>query len=142
MVRTQTYSWRGAKAILEKKGLLSEINDVINSIETVRAGIHDIIKGLLGAKGWEMEKNLLKGTGYVHDAYKNGVVVEIDMRGSLLDSVHRNFLRAQVLYNLKAIDALVQITEIEREPKFRAMKRDIELFKLVLSLPIYLIGLG
>lgn len=68
-------------------------------------------------------------------------MVEIDLRGSLLDSVHRNFLRAQELYNRKRIEVLVQIVEVHQEPKFSKMKRDITVFKSVLSVPIYLMGL-
>ena len=57
------------------------------------------------------------------------------------DSVHRNFLRAQELYNRKRVEVLVQIVEVDREPKFSKMKRDITVFKSVLNTPIYLIGL-
>jgi len=97
--------------------------------------------GLLARKGWILEVNLLRDTDYKHDAFKEGVLVKIDLRGSLLDSVHRNFLRAQELYNRKRVEVLVQIVEVDREPKFSKMKRDITVFKSVLNIPIYLIGL-
>jgi len=43
--------------------------------------------------------------------------------------------------NRKRVEVLVQIVEVDREPKFSKMKRDITVFKSILSVPIYLIGL-
>ena len=142
MVKARTYSHSGAERILKEKGLYQEIMEIIRKTPSLGTGTHDMISGFLGEKGWSLKANLLKGTRYQQDAYKQGVLLEIDLRGSLLDSVHRNFLRSQVLYNSKVVDVLVQITEVDREPKYDSMERDIELFKSVLSVPIYLIGLG
>jgi len=142
MVKIRTYSHRDSERILKEKGLYQEIMEIVRKTPSLGTGAHNMISGFLGEKGWNLEVNLLKGTRYQQDAYKQGVLLEIDLRGSLLDSVHRNFLRSQVLYNSEVVDVLVQITEMDREPKYNAMKRDIELFKSVLSVPIYLIGLG
>jgi len=141
MVRIKRFDYNGAESILIKKGLLSEIDDVLKQITSLPTGIHDIISGSLGHKGWNIKVNLLKNTDYQQDAYKQKVMLEIDIR-SVLDSVQRNFLRAQELYNRKIIDVFVQIVSLEREPKFDKMKRDVNAFKSVLSVPIYLIGLG
>lgn len=140
-VEVETYDYKNAKSILEEKRLLEEIHESIDSIKTVDKSTGKVLQGLLGSKNWELEKRLLRGTSYAHDAHKERVMLEIDLRGSLLDSVERNFLRAQVLYVEKIIDALVQIVEIERPPKFAHMKRDIDLFKSVLTVPIYLVGI-
>ncbi len=142
MVKAQFYEHRGASAVLQRKGLLTEIHDVVSRIPSLGSGTHDMVSGLLGAKKWQLKARLLPGTGYTQDAFKEGVMVEIDLRGSLLDSVHRNFLRAQELFNRRTVEALVQITETERDPKFSNMKRDIEAFSSVLTVPIYLVGLS
>lgn len=139
MIITERFDYRGAESILEKKGLLSEIDDAL--VTPLKTGTHDVISGMLGRKGWSIKVNLLKGTDYQQDAFKQKVMLEIDIR-SVLDSVHRNFLRAQELYNRKVIDVLVQIVSLEREPRFDKMKRDIDAFQSVLTVPIYLIGLG
>jgi len=142
VVKVERFDYRGAEGILKDKGLLSEINEILERIPSLSTGMHDVISGFLGQKGWSIKVNLLKDTDYRQDAFKKGIMLEIDLRGSLLDSVHRNFLRAQELYNRKIVDGLVQITEIDREPKFDKMERDINAFKSVLTVPIYLIGLG
>lgn len=142
MVKVERFDYRGAEEILKEKGLLSEINEILKRIPSLGTGMHDVISGFLGERGWSVKVKLLRETDYRQDAYKEGIMLEIDLRGSLLDSVHRNFLRAQELYNRKIIDGLVQITEIDREPKFDKMRRDINAFKSVLTVPIYLIGLG
>jgi len=141
MVKIERFDYRNAESILKGKGLISEIDAILKQITSLTRGTHDILSGLLGQKEWNIKANLLKETGYEQDAYKQKVMVEIDLRG-VIDSVHRNFLRAQELYNRKIIEVLVQITPIEREPQFDKMKRDINAFKSVLTVPIYLIGLG
>jgi len=140
--KSECFDYNGAGKIIEVKGILDEINEVITEVypELGTPAVH-IIQGLLARKGWSLEVNLLKETDYKHDAFKQGILVEIDLRGSLLDSVHRNFLRAQELYNRKCVEVLIQIVEMNREPKFSKRKRDITVFKSVLSIPIYLIGL-
>jgi len=142
MAKIERFNYKNAEAILNEKGLLGEINEILERLHLQETGTHDLISGFLGQKGWSLKVNLLTDTDYKQDAYKNRIMLEIDLRGSLLDSVHRNFLRAQELYNRKIIDAFVQITETERDPKFSKMKRDIESFKSVLTVPIYLFGLS
>jgi len=52
-----------------------------------------------------------------------------------------NLLIALKVYNRKKIEVLVQIVEVDREPKFGKVRRDVTVFKSVLSISIYLIGL-
>ena len=142
MVKSERFDYNGAVKIIKDKGLLDEINEVVAEVKPpLGTPAVRIMTGLLARKGWTLEVNLLTDTDYRHDAFKEGVLVEIDLRGSLLDSVHRNFLRAQELYNRKRVEVLIQIVEVDREPKFSKMKRGITVFKSVLSVPIYLIGL-
>lgn len=141
-LQPERFDYNGAAKIIETKGLLDEINEVIaEAVPPLGTRAVRLITAFLARKGWDLEVNLLTDTDYRHDAFKRGVLVEVDLRGSLLDSVHRNFLRAQELYNRKHVEALIQIVEVNREPKFSKMKRDIAVFKSVLSVPIYLIGL-
>jgi len=140
--KSECFDYNGAAKIIEVKGLLDEISEVIAEVPSqLGTPAVRVITALLARKGWNLEVNLLEETDYKHDAFKQGILVEIDLRGSLLDSVHRNFLRAQELYNRKSVEVLIQIVEVNREPKFSKMKRDITVFKSVLSVPIYLIGL-
>ena len=142
MVKTERFDYNGAIKIIKAKGLLDEINEVVAEV-TAPLGTPEVrvMTGLLARKGWVLEVNLLTETNYKQDAFKQAILVEIDLRGSLLDSVHRNFLRAQELYNRGQVEVLVQIVEVDREPKFNKMRRDITVFKSVLTVPIYLVGL-
>ena len=141
MIHIKRFDHGGAAQILQRKGLLAEIDSILNQIVSVeKRQIHDIISGYLANKGWKIKTNLLIGTDYQQDAYKDKIMVEIDF--SIIDSVHRNFIRAQELFNRKVIDAFVQIVPIEREPRFDKMRRDIQLFSSCLTVPVYLIGLS
>lgn len=135
----ESYSYRKGADVIERKGLKDEIYRAVTDAPSID---HSIIQGMLGMKGWVMKAYLLEGTRYVQDAYKDRVLAEIDLKGSLLDSVHRNFLRAQLLFVTKKVDVLVQVVELDRDPKFSNIKRDIELFSPVLTVPILLIGVG
>ena len=141
MVDFERFDYNGAEAFLKRKGLLAEIEDTIKTLPPVGKGSPHVLQELLAQRGWGLEVVLLKETGYRHDAFKDGVLLEIDLRGSLIDAVHRNFLRTQELHNRGLTDVLVQVVEMEHEPKFGAMRRDIIAFKSVLRVPIYLIGL-
>ena len=133
----ETYSYKEANEILKRKSLFKEIEYAITDAPIVE---HSVLQGLLGQKGWRVKAYLLEGTRYMQDAFKDRVLVEIDLKGSLLDSVHRNFLRAQLLMVLGKVDMLVQVVETQRDPKFQSIKRDIEMFSPVLTVPILLLG--
>ena len=141
MVKVQHFEYKKAESILKKKNLLSEINDVLNKIQKLeKRQTHSEICGLLHQKGWRIEEKLLDKTDYLQDAFKNGVMVEVDF--SIIDSVHRNFLRAQELFKRRKVEVLVQIVPNKFEPKFDKMKRDINVFQHTLDVPIYLIGIS
>lgn len=138
----EIYSHNDADNILKRKNTLLEINEVAEEIASIKPLTSKKANDLFKKRGWNTEIVLLLGTAYRQDAFKDRVLVEIDLRWSVIDAVHRNFLRAQELYNRGIIDVLIQITGIEYEPQFDKVKRDIEQFKSVLTVPIYLIGLG
>lgn len=74
------------------------------------------------------------------DAQKDKIAVSIEF--SLIDAVHRDFLRAILAYKRGSLDALVYITQMTKDPKFENVKIDIEIFKPILEVPIFLIGLN
>jgi hypothetical protein len=138
----ERFDHNGAEVVLDQKGLLNELNYMITNLESAKGNsTTDKIEDMLDRLEWKRKVVLFNGTGYAHDGFKDRVMLESDQ--SSLDSVHRNFLRAQVLYSEKIIDCLIQIVKIGKgEPRFDHMKRDIGLFSRVLSVPIYLIGLA
>lgn len=100
---------------------------------------HKVLQESFSSRGWQIEKKILEETSWAWDAYKDRVVVSIEF--SLIDAVHRDFLRALLWKHMNKIDAMVYITTTFKEPKFENMKRDIDIFKPILDVPILLIGL-
>lgn len=88
MVKFERFDYNGAARIIEAKGLLDEIDEVIGKVDPpLCTPAVRIMTGLLARRGWILEVNLLTDTDYRHDAFKDAVLVEIDLRGSLVDSV-------------------------------------------------------
>ena len=88
---------------------------------------------------WGLEKYIIEETTWGWDAYKDKVAVSVEL--SLIDSVHRDFLRAKLAQKRENLDVLVYAVSTFKEPKFHNVKRDIKIFKEILTFPILLVGL-
>jgi len=86
-----------------------------------------------------VEKRIFSEVVWAWDAYKDKVAVSVEL--SLIDAVHRDFLRAILAQKRGDLDVLVYVTSTFREPKFHNVRRDIEIFKEILTIPILLVGL-
>jgi len=127
------------KEILEKKGLLREINEILGKLKWKDA-THPNIQSVFAAKEWEVERRIFEETTWKWDVYKNKVAVSIEF--SLIDAVQRDLLRALLLKHTDDIDCLVFITYTAiSEPHCENVKTQIELFAPIITFPIYLIGL-
>ena len=136
MVEYQLFNHNDAIKILQQKGLF---NDIISAIQNVKRRNHREIQAELYNKGWKMEQKIFPEVTWAWDAYKDKVAASIEL--SLIDAVHRDFLRAILAHKRDYIHALLYITSTSREPKFQNVKRDITIFKDLLNFPILLIGL-
>lgn len=135
MVELELFVYKDADKILEAKGLLQEVKSVLLSSSKVD---HDEIQEMFRLWGWDIEKYILQKVTWRWDAYKNKVAVSIEL--SLIDAVHRDFLRAILAHKHGDLDVLVYVTSTLREPRFQNVKRDIEIFEEILSIPILLAG--
>jgi len=139
MVKIKRFSYENGKEILEKKGLLREIDEILRELEFENA-THNSIQSLFKAKGWETEMQIFKEKQWKWDAFKDKVALSIEF--SLIDAIQRDLLRALLLEHLGKIDCLVFITlTAVVEPYFENVKSQIHLFAAILTFPIYLIGL-
>lgn len=136
MVEYQLFSYNNAREILESKNLFQEIDSVLRRVKRVD---HKEIQEEFHNSGWKLEKRILPEATWAWDAFKDKVAVSIEL--SLIDAVHRDFLRAILAHKRGYLDTLVYITSTSGEPKFQNVKRDIEIFKEILNIPILLIGL-
>jgi len=136
MVLYELFAFRDADKILESKGLLQEVKNVMVSVLFVK---HVAIQTWFQKFGWGVEHYIFKETQWRWDAFKDKVAVSIEL--SLIDAVHRDFLRAILAHRQGRIEALGYVTSMSKEPKFENVKRDIEIFREILNFPILLIGL-
>lgn len=136
MVELELFVFKDADKILESKGLLQEVKSILLSASKVD---HNEIQDLFRLWSWALERYILQKVTWRWDAYKDKVAVSIEL--SLIDAVHRDFLRAILAQKRGNLDVLVYVTSTYKEPKFHNVKRDIEIFKEILTFPILLIGL-
>lgn len=136
MVELELFVYKDADKILEAKGLLQEVKSVLLSPSRVD---HDELQEMFRLWGWSLERYILQKVTWRWDAYKDKVAVSIEL--SLIDAVHRDFLRAILAHKRGDLDVLVYVTSTFKEPRFQNVKRDIEIFKEILTIPILLIGI-
>ena len=136
MVELELFAYRDADKVLESKGLLQEVKSILLSVSKVD---HNEIQELFRLWDWALESYIVKETTWRWDAYKDKVAVSVEL--SLIDAVHRDFLRAILAQKRGKLDALIYVTSTFKEPKFRNVKRDIEIFDEILTVPILLVGL-
>jgi hypothetical protein len=136
----ELFDYRDAAAVLEEKGLLSEVNRILSEIDKAD---HTKIQELFRRNGWETGKRILPQTTWAWDAYKDRVVMSLEF--SLVDAVHRDFFRLLMWHQDKKVDAVLYITTTFREPKFENVRRDLEIlrskYSSLLPVLIYLVGL-
>jgi len=130
------FIYRNADKILKQKGLLDEIKEIFRNVKRIN---HREIQAEFHNKGWTMEKRIFSETTWAWDVYKDKVAVSVEL--SLIDAVHRDFLRAILAQKRGSLDVLVYVTSTFKEPKFHNVKRDIEIFKEILTVPTLLVGL-
>lgn len=136
MVLYELFAFKDADKILDSKGLLQEVKSVVSQILFVK---HTAIQEGFRKSGWTLENYIFEETLWRWDAYKDKIAVSVEL--SLIDAVHRDFLRAMLAHKKGLVDALLYVTSMSKEPKFQNVKRDIEIFKEILDVPILLIGL-
>ncbi|MBI4361593.1 MAG: hypothetical protein HY558_00305 [Euryarchaeota archaeon] len=131
------YYLNGAREILDKKGLLKEIEGQFQGYDFGRfnpVNVPLVIRSLLRGKGWRQDF-------FTDWAFKDRVRLDILLRDSCGSTTDRYFFDAEVLYRKKRIDALIQLVETDHHPKFWVVKRDMAHFRGVLTVPICLIGI-
>ena len=136
MVRFELFVYRDADKKLDEKQLLQEIKNILGSIKRVE---HKEVQAEFHNRGWSLEKQIFIEASWAWDAYKDKVAVSIEL--SLIDAVHRDFLRAILAQKRGTLDVLVYVTSTFKEPKFHNVKRDIEIFSEIMTIPIMLVGL-
>jgi len=136
MAKFELFIYRKADRILEEKGLYQEIKETLSQVKTVD---HTEIQEAFAEKGWAKEHQICPKASWAWDACKQKAALSIEL--SLIDAVHRDFLRASLAKKHGDLDILVYITSTYKEPKFHNVKRDIGIFNDILTYPILLIGL-
>ena len=119
------------------------IDAVLEAIKASDYRTHRALIEAFGRAGWETEKRLLGA--YRTDAYKNGMAVEIESvdRSSVIDVLHRDLFRFQILWRMSKIEAASIVTRLEGgEVSLRKVQSDLELYGLYYDVPLLVVGLG
>ena len=135
-----TFNHAGGEELLKEKGLLKEINDILEELKRVDAE-HDFIESLFQNNGWEIEKKILPEKNWRWDIYRDKVAISIEFAGGT-ENIHRDLLRTLLLSYRNEIDVLVFITKTDiSKMVFANVKDEIKLFASIVNFPVYLIGL-
>jgi hypothetical protein len=134
------FSHLDASSILQAKGILGNLT---NSIASANRTHGEICSQLL-KDGWETEVRLFPHAQYRADALWDRIVIEIESidKSSVIDAIHRDFLRFLVLYQQEKIDSAVLVVRAENtgEVNFHRVTADLRAFGNALSVPILVIG--
>lgn len=119
--------------------LFEEINQAVSSAIPPN---HQGIVSSLAREGWSTEVSLLGG--YRCDAYKDGVVIEVESvdKSSVIDVLHRDFFRFLMLLKMKRIRTAVLVTRIAGgEISLEKVKSDLKIYGDYYEVPLLVIGI-
>lgn len=152
-MRFERFSFRFAEEILNSKLALK------NEIETTILGLrldlgstlrpHQQIVNSFLQRGWRPEKSVSKDFKMRHDLIKGRVAVEIET--SHVIHTYKDYLKFLSSFNEGKIDLGILIVYTQgfikkynlphAKPSLRKVKKDLQFFRLIIPVPIYVIGL-
>jgi len=154
-MRYDKYSYRFAEEILNSKlELKKEIEDIIRQIDakTFQGNEdkpHDIIKRAFINKGWSEEEIISEKIKMKHDLFKQRIAIEIET--SHIVHTYKDYLKFLLSFNEDKIDVGILIVYSDSyvkkyrlgsdKPKLSKVKKDLNLLRTVVPVPIYVIGL-
>jgi len=155
-VHYKCYSYRFAEEILNSKLYLKkEIEELIAELDLDPRNTrshHRQITELFSKKGWSTEETISKDIIMRHDLYKDRVGIEVET--SHIVHTYKDYLKFLISFNADKIDVGVLVVYHDKyfekyglksdkyghKPRFSKVKRDLQLFRLVITVPIYVIG--
>lgn len=133
----ESYEVNNALRLLGKEyGIIKQI---INNAEIT----HNCILQSFKEAGWSTEASLLGN--YRCDAYKDGVVVEIESvnGSSIIDILHRDLFRFLMLQRMGKLKVAILITRVSGgEISLEKVKKDMEVFGKYYDTPLLVIGIN
>ena len=154
----QTYNFRFAEEILSSKfpDVVDEIRHVISDhlkLDPYGKGKnrpHEVIKrAFKDNAGWSTEEPISDKIRKKHDLFKNRIAIEIETTN--ISGTYRDYLKFLTSFNTGKIDLGILVIFSDefvkkhypkgRDLIFRRVKRDLELFRLIIPIPILVIAL-
>jgi len=146
MLTPKYYSHKLGEEVLQRKKLLEEIQEIVESLSDLN---HAKIKGVFESRGWKPDVKIFPTRPYDCDVYKDNVVVEIENaeKYRTTDYFHRVFFsflawRFQGKLDIGVLITTLAKTEHFPNGAFDSVVKDLQTFNRVLDFPIYVIGLG
>ena len=155
----QTHSFRFAEEILsskfpdavdEIKHVLSDHIKYLNPYGKGKNRPHEVIKrAFKDNSDWSTEESISEKIRKKHDLFKNRIAIEIETTN--ISGTYRDYLKFLTSFNAGKIDLGILIIFSDefvkkyypkgRDLMFSRVKRDLELFRLIIPIPILVIAL-
>jgi histone acetyltransferase (RNA polymerase elongator complex component) len=144
------YDFKFAKLILQEMRMQSEIRDVLKTVNmslgrNVKPTPSQILQRAFIEKGWSSEYKVSEKASHLRfDLYKNKVAIEIQLTDP--SDCYNDYMKFLLAYNVEKIEVGVEIvydrTVVGNNlPKLEKVKSDLQIYRRVLSCPIWVIGL-
>ncbi len=131
------FSFRNAEELLQSKNQLSTISQASSLTSLESEADHEKVKQFLSENGWEVE--VIKGPidRFKFAAFKDGIGVQT--LNSTSEVIHGALFRAIWAHAKEQMDLLVFIIPTSQRPGFEEIKRDIQAFREIITIPVLLI---
>ncbi len=151
----ESYSYRFAEEILNSKlNLKKEIENAISELNlSSDVNHHTQIVKIFSERGWSTEEVISEDISMRHDLYKDRIGIEVET--SHIVHTFKDYLKFLVSFNVDKIDVGVLIvyhdkyfeklglrkSEYSYKPIFSKVINYLRIFRLVITVPIYVIGI-
>jgi len=144
------YDFKHATLILNDMEMKGEIERILRSVTTplgrnILPTPSKVLTDAFVKQGWQTEYQVSDRSGNLRfDLYKNGVAIEIQLTDPA--DCYNDYLKFLLAYNQERIEVGVEIVYDEsikgnNLPKLQKATNDLNVFRRVLSCPIWVIGL-
>ncbi len=151
VMRLETVNHRFAEEILNAKfDLKREIHETLKNVHLdTHKHAHEALKQAFIARGWNDEEPIAEGLRSRYDLYKNRIAIEVET--SHRTNTYKDLLKFLVGFNENKIDVGVEVLwsdEFKKRhrlnpgaPSLGILSSDLEMFRLIVPVPVYGIGI-
>ncbi len=144
------YDFEPATLILDMMGVKKEIEEILQSVHTrlgrnIRPTPSTVLTDAFLKREWQSEYQVSERSGNLRfDLYKSAVAIEIQLTDPA--DCYNDYLKFQLGHNAERVAVGVEIVyddsvKGENLPKLTKVRNDLDIFRDIISCPIWVIGL-